>query len=270
MNKFGTIKAKTSRIASQSTIHGLVNIVNADYFGMKLFWLVSFTLALAYSSYLTIDLIIKYLDYNVIIDIKFITDYNLEFPAVAFCNLNGLNNSSSFLINEMLLTCTFNSRPCDSNLFTQVSSATYGDCLAINAATNRSSVPLRSLRAGRDLGLSMQLYAGAPSRQTTWASSTGIVVALFNRSSSRPLFTEEGIKISSGVETNLYLTRQEFRALPQPFSNCIEDVLSKDAYDSAEYRSTFDVSSAYRQKICVQRCSAAYANFSNYAYLGKL
>lgn len=273
MKKFQIIQAKIVRIVSQSTIHGLASIVNSEYLGMKLFWLITFAIAVSYSSYLTIQLVINYLSYGILVSITYVTDYSLDFPAVAFCNLNPKdlvqNNSTNttdkiyYTLDEMLITCTFNSKPCDKSLFTNITSVTYGDCYAFNAYNkNGSNRVLRSGKAGRDFGLSLQLFAGTPSKQAPWISTTGIVVAIYN-SSSRPLFSEEGIKVKTGVETNLMLTRREINRLPKPFSNCIEDVFSRDSYDSNEYRLVFNTSIAYRQSICLQRCSTGYVKLQN-------
>lgn len=109
MNKIGLIKANTLKIASQSTIHGLPSIINAEYPGIRVFWIAIFCVAVSYSSFLTIQLLLNYVEYNVLINIEYVTDYDLDFPSVAICNLNRLTNSSlhddfDSYMNQMELT----------------------------------------------------------------------------------------------------------------------------------------------------------------------
>jgi hypothetical protein len=158
---------------------------------------------------------------------------------------------SYYTLDEMLLSCTFNSLACDASFFTMVVNMRYGPCYFFNSNQNRS---LRSEKPGRDFGLSLELYVGTPSQQPPWFPTNGLVVAVANKT-TRPVFTEEGIKIKGGQEINLMLTKQEFHKLPKPFSECIEDVTSISSYNSDEYKMTFNYTKNYRQKLCVQRCA---------------
>lgn len=151
----------------------------------------------------------------------------------------------------MLLSCTFNTFPCNSSYFTKINISKYGPCYFFNRNTITS---LKSEKPGRNFGLSLELYIGAPNMQPPWISTNGIVVAVSNRT-SKPVFAEEEIKVKGGQETNLMLTREVLLKLPYPFSNCIENVTSMDSYNSIEYKMTFLFTPSYRQKLCVQKCA---------------
>jgi hypothetical protein len=157
----------------------------------------------------------------------------------------------------MLVSCYFDNLPCDKNSFTRIATTAFGNCFSFNYGKNLTNhdVPVaKSTKPGVQNGLQLELFSGCPSREPFWNSESGILIAIHNKS-SRPLFIEEGVRIGSGQHTNLLFTRSVIKKLSRPYSDCIENVESIDAFDSPEYKEVFKVSSRYRQKICLNRCS---------------
>lgn len=109
-------KENIRSIASQSSIHALPNIFNSHYLVMKIIWLGCFLLALGYSSYLVVQMGINYLNYDVLININYHTDFELNFPAIAICDYFPANRSRE----DMILSCTFNTEPCKMSYFGEV------------------------------------------------------------------------------------------------------------------------------------------------------
>jgi len=110
------VKESIKTIASQSSIHGLPNIINSEYLVMKIVWMFGLLLALSYSSYLLVQLIISYFNYDVLISINYSADYGIDFPAIAICDLLPINRS----LDNLVLSCFFNSEPCDRTYFGKV------------------------------------------------------------------------------------------------------------------------------------------------------
>lgn len=107
------VKRNIKSIAEQSSIHGLPNVVNTEYMWMRTLWLVVLLLAIAYCSYLIVTLIVGYFNYDVLISISYVSDYNVDFPAIALCDFVPTNRT----INDMLISCQFNSNPCNMSYF---------------------------------------------------------------------------------------------------------------------------------------------------------
>ena len=138
-----------------------------------------------------------------------------------------------------------------------------GRCHTFNAY--KETVPiLKALKPGNDLGLTLELFVGTPSKMPAAIPITGLMIAIYN-ATSRPLFAEEAITIQPHQMSSLMVTRHERRILPQPYSDCIVDVTNPNAFDSNEYRSTFSVTRVYRENICLTLCSTIPLNpTSNY------
>ena len=111
------IKKNIHSIAAKSTIHGIPNLLNSDYRVMKLIWVVCFMLAFVYSSYISVNMIISFYNYDVSVTINYESDYFMDFPAIAFCDFKPMMNRS---VEQMVLSCTFNSEPCDFSYFGKV------------------------------------------------------------------------------------------------------------------------------------------------------
>lgn len=106
---------------------------------------------------------------------------------------------------------------------------TYGNCYTFNTGLSKSPANgeiLKSIKAGQNFGLSLELFVGLPELQPFWVDSVGVIFAVHNRS-SQPIMSESGYKLIPGQESSLMFERQEIQRLPYPFSGCIENVTSR-------------------------------------------
>lgn len=110
------IKKNVKAIASQSSIHGLPNVINTEYFVMKSIWSVVFLLAIGYCSYLIVQLIMVYFNYDVLVSISYVADYTIDFPAIVICDFAPQNRT----VNDIVISCQFNTKPCDMTYFGNV------------------------------------------------------------------------------------------------------------------------------------------------------
>ena len=93
-------------LASSSTIHGVANIVKTKHLLIKLIWLFSIIVSFGICCFYTTQSINEYLEYNTMTDTKTFYQNPTEFPAVTFCNLQGL--IKNYTLEETLLLCVYN------------------------------------------------------------------------------------------------------------------------------------------------------------------
>ena len=77
--------------------------IYSPYFILKIIFTIFVLVGLGLGSYTTLNLIISYLDYNVITTVRTISETPVVFPKVTFCNKNFLTTKSAhnFLLNSI-------------------------------------------------------------------------------------------------------------------------------------------------------------------------
>ena len=158
----------------------------------------------------------------------------------------------------MLVNCVYDNKPCTINDFQLVYSSSFGNCYSFN--TNSSS--LKTKRAGMNNGLKLELFTGSPEFHPCWMHEFGIILAVHNRTWT-PVYKEDGLKLSTGISTNIVIKRRTTVKLPKPYSSCIQNVYSFESFDSEYCRITLDTYHIYRQKICLIECATALNQLEN-------
>ena len=173
-------------------------------------------------------------------------------------------NNFAFSAESMILSCYFNDQPCNQDSFYSknlTKAKRFGKCLTFNSGYSFNGTrqdSKKSTRPGSPYGLQLKIFVGKPEHQPFWVTSLGAIVNVHNVGDA-PLIIEEGATIRPGVETNLILSRQVVKRLPEPFSNCVANVTLRDGSSSIHFNNTFSQSDNYRQKICVNECTKALA-----------
>ncbi len=85
---FELIKDEFEDWCSNSTSHGIPNVVKSKNTVLKISWLILFILSSALCLYSVVPSVIKYLQYNENTGVQQIIDLPTEFPSVTICNLN--------------------------------------------------------------------------------------------------------------------------------------------------------------------------------------
>lgn len=238
----------------KSTFVGIRNVLISQYPYMKLIWLISYFGFTVYMCFLISDSVTAYFNRDVIIKLRYDSDYQVDFPGVTICELDQKNRQiNAKSIDDILVSCRFNSAPCDLTYFGTIASLTYGKCYTFN--THVPTRPLlRTHEAGTGFGLTLELYTGTPSQLSSTTRTTGLAVGVFN-ASSRPSFSEEIFRIEPGQETSVMVSRRVSYRLSSPYSQCVVNTSDRFAFDSNEYRNTFNNTNKYRQKACISLCS---------------
>jgi hypothetical protein len=128
----------------------------------------------------------------------------------------------------------------------------YGNCYKFDAT--KVNQTMSSFRAGYEYGLRLELFMGNRKNNPIWTREFGALVSIQNRS-VRPIFTEEGLRVTTGIETNLMIDREIFKKLSKPYSDCIENNESPNSSNSKRYKEFFKIAPVYRQKHCIVRCA---------------
>lgn len=115
-------------------------------------------------------------------------------------------------IDEMLINCYYNNKPCSAKDFKYSYSMSSGSCYTFNSGKfdNGTTYDLKkSTTPGRRNGLSLELYSGNFSKQTwqyDFIRSTGIQLYILN-SSSYALTDAEGVFLPNGYETDISIQK---------------------------------------------------------------
>ncbi len=64
----------------------------------------------------------------------------------------------------------------------------------------------------------------------------------------------EGINISPGFSTKIILNKFKIKKQPKPYSECTDNLLTPDSYDSINYKMTFQKTQIYHYTNCLKVC----------------
>ena len=104
MNEFNLKENRTSVLnilkeqLSNTTAHGLPNIVRSKYYLIKIVWSVVFLGSVSLCAYLIIQSISEYFQYDVNSKIRLIKEFPLKFPGIRVCNKDPFITNSSIEI----------------------------------------------------------------------------------------------------------------------------------------------------------------------------
>ena len=155
---------------------------------------------------------------------------------------DALRKSLGLTIEEMLISCTFNSMECSANDFSWFYDTYFGNCFKFNA-TGRDKIS----QSGKYNGLNMEIFVGKASTVEQVAKNNGIHIFIFNETVTTNPFSD-GIDVSVGKQTNLLLNKNRVIRKQKPYGKCTPDLTSKMSYPSELYQLTYEIYKNYRQK----------------------
>lgn len=103
IKKSHLLKEKFFEWGTNSTAHGIPNMIRLESRILKIIWFVCFLASLSYCAYTIVSIIITYLQFDVLINQEVVSKSPVDFPAVTVCNLNAFDkrNAQKF-INQTL------------------------------------------------------------------------------------------------------------------------------------------------------------------------
>ena len=265
------IKNLAKEVLYNSFAQAIIKVFLTPHLSLKIFWFMLTVFSSVLTSYMMIQSILDYLSYDVITKIRSIQETSSLFPKITFCNVNlhttkyafdlfekfnenAADNAAQFVyeilklpdeektkfghsLDDILLSCRFNSKSCNSRDFTRSFDNTYGNCYSFNSGfdENGTKVDLKeSAFVGSLFGLQLTLYANVYegfleeiSRQgfDEIRGGLGIIIRIENSSWLND-FEQDGIFLQTGLQTDIVINREFKQVLPKPYSLCEIDNLN--------------------------------------------
>ena len=156
-----------------------------------------------------------------------------------------------YTLNDMLLSCYFNSKECQKSDFEYYYSTRYGNCYRFNSP---ATGPLRESGVSGALnGLQLELFTGFEEGNFTNFGRVGGAHVFINNYTVDPL-ENEGFDIANGLQTSIVLDVVHEERLNYPFSNCVFNLKANDSAPSVYYRNTMAQKNFYSRGYCLLLC----------------
>jgi hypothetical protein len=177
--KKGQVINLLEKILYNSFFQAILRSILTPYLILKLFLIVCVLGSSGLASYLVIQSIMSYFTYEVASISRTIYENPAKFPKVTFCNINWFTTEYAFNLTQtdvkwatiknfsdeqkkllgheledILIECYFNFKPCNSTDFTWYFDEEYGNCYAFNAEANAKGMSI----SGSEFGLQLMLY----------------------------------------------------------------------------------------------------------------
>ena len=274
-------------ILYNSLAQAILKIALTPYVILKAILLVFVLAAVGFVSYLIIQTMLTFLEYNVSTTSRTIYEMPTLFPKVTFCNLNdftteyaynltqtGIFDGEFLPVNErkmivhdlddILIGCLFNNVRCNSTNFAWSYDAVYGSCYTFNSGGTSSDVGLKKSNiAGPDCGLYLVLYVNVYEKlllMQDFIRNLGLIVRIAN-STHTAYNMNDGILVAPGTHTYISISREFKSMLPKPYSSCETTTLPSNSYlYTLISRSEF----VYTQQFCFAQCLQEYYFIKNY------
>ncbi|RNA28850.1 acid-sensing ion channel 5 [Brachionus plicatilis] len=163
-----------------------------------------------------------------------------------FLTINGTKINYTEIYDRMFITCLFGAEPCQRSDWSWFFDPYYGNCFTFNG--KKVNEYHKSNQHGQFFGLIIELNVAIPNDARTLSISSGAHVYI-NHNPIVPLFGE-GLDLSTGTYSNIALERTITKQMPDPYSECKNNLDSIDSFDSEYYRKVFKSNLTYRQTDC--------------------
>jgi hypothetical protein len=255
MNKLDKIIKAGKETFSQSTAHGIPNIINNSNLISKLIWLLCVLISMCALIWFTYNAILEYLKYPIVTSINTNYESPAEFPTVAICSKYWVDDISFSEkdLKDMLLECKYASEDCKTNMnnyFERYYDDLMSYCYRFNSGKNMSGhkVPIQTaFNSGFDEGLWI-----------TWNTTGDLAVWIHDannapkshRGNNRNGFINYA---SIDFETEFAFEKISDYKLGYPYNKCLEDVdLFKTNKQIIDYLKL--INRTLNRDICIDIC----------------
>jgi hypothetical protein len=344
------VKETLTYWAENSTIHSINHILKARLI-LKVFWLILFFVCFFYCSYQIVVTAVKFAKYETLSSTSTVLKDSLEFPAVDFCNLNGINYHGSalmipqtlgpvedelkhaysdspiaynyaagelirsaiagadflldigpdvgFNLDQMILSCSFNSEKCTKDDFYYYFNYYYGSCYRFNGGKtkvmvglpvltyrsaivnwNESVASIKSVsKNGPDYGLQLELFTDSTEitndvNYTRFNSKSGIRLLVHHPDETEVYPNEDGLDVSTGQETNIAISKRIVKKLSSPYSSCRTKLTKQNVGNNQILIDMLNIfgfdKKNYEQKFCIKLCEQHYYKSNCECYYSNL
>ncbi len=208
---------------SNTTIHGLNNLVTTRHHVIRLLWIILIGLSIYVCGYTAYSTTVDYLGFDVITVTKNVEEKEVVFPAVTVC----VNKEQEFRLSTAHINrCTFEEKNCniktDFEAFVREDAWYY--CIRFNGY--RQNYSLKTIKSRKSVGLTLDLNLNG-SQIVFYVQDN--YLNTFDDSLKYTMYQHDTLRV--------YATKTVDQKLGEPYNQCkeVEDV-------------------AYRQKNCIEIC----------------
>ena len=253
----------------------IVKIIHTPHLALKTFLVLFILVSTGFTSYLVIQSILSYFQYEVTSISRTIYETPTLFPKEAFCNKNPCTTKYAFELyqrtgkcdvtlaldeekkltahdlNDILFFCKFNDDECVSDDFSWSFDHEYGNCYTFNSE-------LKDLKqqalAGPLFGLQLEFYVNYYEKLSNYVYDLGAIIRIVNSSYASSEYSF-GNLVSSGFSTYFVVEREFKSILPRPYSNCQIDSSSPKFIQGLDLYNLISQSGYfYTQQFCFYQC----------------
>jgi hypothetical protein len=277
-------RALVQEILYNSLGQAVIKIIYSPNLVLKIFLLISVLFSSCLASYFVIHAFIVYFTYGVSTTTRTFFETPTLFPKVTFCNINQFTTEFAYNLTQMNLTnainlstadkkklghglddilidCWFNFKPCNASDFIWTFHRVYGNCFSFNSGfgSDKTKIDLKNTSiSGLDYGLTLTLYVNLYEKLMDYVNESGLMIRIGNSSYST-YYASYGIFLSPGMSSYIAVDREFKSMLPKPYSNCeIESNSPYYRHDSLLYDLIDKSDFEYTQQLCFVQCYQHY------------
>ena len=205
------------------------------------------------ASFLNLSTLNNYF-YSVQLHQFFAVENNLLRNLINDASINDTTKKSSgFLIENMLVSCSFNELPCNLSDFTYFYHQQYGNCYTFNGRYDNNKMENQiktSFVEGSLNGLILELFIGKPSTNTQNQYDDGVILSIQNQT-QEPFYEGSIIPAAANTETYFSVKRNFRTKLEPPYGVCLNDTRSTQFYNYIVNK----INRSYSKNLCLKVCA---------------
>jgi hypothetical protein len=266
--KKARIQEKIKEMITDSTIHALPNIYKTEKIYFKLMWFSFFLITFIFSIRYIYKTVTDYLLYETVTQISIGIDQPAPFPTVSFQFQYGFS-SANYTLEGNIIKLYFGNiiKKNLSELIERITrNSLVGEYYKFNSGKdiNGNEVDfIYQKKVGYLGGLTAEVFIGRPnefkSSNLPQTHTSFFSMYIHNKSLNPVESSDEPIKLTPGLSTELKISRVFTERLPYPYNDCIDDLSLLNSHDSLLVKHILTkTSSSYRQKDCFDLCQTQY------------
>ena len=222
MNQEIEIKKIANELLLVTTVHGLPNILRAEYKFLKLAWTLMLIVSIAVCVYFVNRSVSDYFDYDIVTNINLIYEHEVEFPTISFCSETGFQQP----IEKIITSCNFDfDSSCmlnPSEYFSKFIDPINGLCYRFNSGLNLSgnlTKILKTTQSGYNTGLKLDMIIEIPPNK-----DFGRLRFHIHNKSMNPPSMLKNMRVSAGSKNYFSVNRVFDQKLGEPYNKCLKDI----------------------------------------------
>ena len=289
-----SIKILFKKRLEQSSLIGLSRATNTKYGIIRIIWLFCTLASFSVWTWFAIDIIMDYLEFDVITTTEINYKLKNNFPVVTICKSNFIGSDFSnqysrqifgkypsmefrligkFLVNyalysnkisseliepkltDIIISCSYALIKCNlTQDFQKYYDFHYGVCYRFNSGKNMFGDKVERKYLS-SFRTNLELEL-----YTGFASQNEDLFSIYHgytifiTNQTTNSLYMDGISISPGYSFKIAIKKVIINKKPRPFSACIDDLTSSSSYDSECYRKSFQSNQTYHFEDCVYMC----------------